>query len=115
MVAAALAMCLLFSFAACAKSGNDSGAEESSTVSTSVVTTASTTTTLPPTEPVSTTVVTETEAERATYGDAGVTEATYAAPKTTARATVRTTVRQTVRTTASSNDAGCIDDGAMTY
>ncbi|MBR1826703.1 MAG: hypothetical protein IJ771_03175 [Clostridia bacterium] len=57
----------------------------------------------------------ETEAERATYGNAGATEATYAAPKTTARATVRTTVRQTVRTTASSNDAGCIDDGALTY
>lgn len=112
--------CFVFAGSACNKTEDVN--TETMEVSTTIVapTTALTTTTTPTTLPESTTVVSETEAERATYGDKGVTEATRTAARTTVRTTYRTTVRTTqrqtaARTTAASHDAGCIDDGAMTY
>lgn len=110
-----LAICMLFALAAC-KSSRESASEVITEVTSVVPSTASTST--PTTEPPqSTTVVAETEQEQMTYGENGRTEATKAAPKTTYKTTYRTTYRTTqkvVRTTAY-NDAGCLDDDALTY
>lgn len=107
------AICLMAFLSAC-NSKKDAEPETTTvTTTTAVPTTASTST--PTTQPPqSTTVEAMTDEEQETYGANQQTRATQAY-RTTVRQTYRTTQR-VVRTTASyNNDAGCLDDDAMTY
>ena len=117
-IAATLIACLLcVMFAAC--SGSDQ-AEETTTAPQTTVTTESATKTTVQKKTEAEDIKDVTEGEAMTYGENGKTETTIKTTRTTVRTTSRVTTRATTRptaprTTASNNDAGCIDDGAMTY
>ena len=117
-IAATLIACLFcIMFAAC--SGSDQ-AEETTTALKSTVATESTTKKAVQKKTEAKDIKDVTEGEAMTYGENGKTGAAVKTTRTTVRTTSRVTTRATTRptaprTTASNNDAGCIDDGAMTY